>query len=349
MKGTIRATVKVAGAPQKEKRFVPGTPKRVIKAWKVATRAKLQRRCTARNPQAKAGTLAKDAERYYSQIKHLADWVSRRSEIRAWLTAGLADRYRHMITREDVLRIRGDWVQAGNAARTINNRVSALRHLYRTLDGDREPTPCDGVSALKAARTPPAVVAPDVVNRVLENLRRRQQEKCTVRCRYQGRYPAHCLTDRARLMVLASTGRRPCEVERTRPEDLDFRRRVWAVRDAKGGWSEGLYLNAEMIAAWETFIEADAWGPFPGHFAHRLRLAGWPAGVRPYNLRHSTWIEASERGADLADIQAGAGHKRIQTTRHHYVPVLNSRMQKLSERLDGRFGWTPRLVKKDTA
>jgi len=92
-------------------------------------------------------------------------------------------------------------------------------------------------------------------------------------------------------------------------------------------------------------------GPvFPAHFPRRLRDAGWPDGVRPYNLRHSTWIEASERGADLADIQAGAGHRSMTTTRRHYVPVLASRMQRLSERLNGRFGWQPaRTSKKESA
>ena len=43
MKGTIRATVKVAGF-QRERRFVVGTPARVIKAWKADVRAKLSKR-----------------------------------------------------------------------------------------------------------------------------------------------------------------------------------------------------------------------------------------------------------------------------------------------------------------
>jgi integrase len=49
----------------------------------------------------------------------------------------------------------------------------------------------------------------------------------------------------------------------------------------------------------------------------------------------------SESGVDLADIQQHMGHKRIDTTRRHYVPVLGSRLQRASELIDGRFGWTP--------
>ncbi len=64
--------------------------------------------------------------------------------------------------------------------------------------------------------------------------------------------------------------------------------------------------------------------------------------MRPYNARHAVGIELGERGADLGDIQGWLGHKHIQTTRKHYVPVLSSRLKQASERLAGRFGgWAP--------
>jgi integrase len=336
MKGTIRATVKV-GQIQRERRFVPSTPPRVIKAWKADTESKLRKRYPAASDRtAKAGTLKADAPRYLGMVRHLADWVTRRSEIRAWFPH-LSDRARHTITREDVMRIRGAWKAAGIANRTCNNRVSALRDLFRKLDGDETPTPCDHVPFLKPPRTPIDRVSPETVNAVLENLWQRGRFTDARR----GRPVNHALADRARLMVLASTGRRPCEVERTLPNDVNMQARVWGVRDAKGGWTSGIYLNDEMLIAWQAFIDAEAWGPIPGHFARRLREAGWPKGVRPYNLRHSLWIAASELGADLADIQAGAGHKHIATTRGSYVPVLASRMQKLSELTSGHFRWHP--------
>lgn len=341
MKGTIRATVKVswiAGTGerrvlQKERRFVPGTKSYVIADWKARTRAQLEKRipATVAGRSATLGTLHADAIRYYPLIKHLADWVSRRSEIRAWLPE-LGDRYRHTIDRTDILRIRGEWKTAGVAHRTINNRVSALKDLYKKLDGDDAPTPCDGVNMLTPPRTPIQRISPELVNRVCANLLKPQGV---------GRPAKHRLKDRARLMVMATTGKRPCEIERARPMDVNLDHRVWSVRDAKGGWSEGQYLNDEMIVAWKAFFAANAWGPFSDKFAHRLRKAGWPEGVRPYNNRHTAWITASESGADLADIQAGAGHRNIRTTREHYVPVINSRMQKLSELIDHRFGWSP--------
>lgn len=340
MKGTIRKTVKITWVDghgerqsiQRECRFTKGTPARVMKAWQDHERGKIRKRIPEKMERgAASGTLTKDAERYYPLTRHMAKWVTRRAEIRAWLKL-VGDRPRHTVTKEDVLRIRGEWLSGGVKPKTINNRVTALRQLFRALDGDDFISPCHAVRPLHVSRTPPQVITPDIVNRVLAALQARV-----------GTSP-HAAGDYARLMLLATTGKRPCEIERAEPADVDLDRRVWAVRDAKGGWSEGLYLNDEMLMAWQEFVRVHAWGRIPDHFPRRLRDAGWPSGVRPYNLRHSTWITASERGADLADIQAGAGHKNISTTRRHYVPVLNSRMQKLSERLEGRFGWQARLA-----
>jgi integrase len=329
VKGTIRATVKYGGMPQREKRFVPGTPARVVKAWKVAELAKMMKRSPQPERKAHTGSLAKDAEQYYPMIKVMADWVTRRSEIRAWLKV-YGSTHRHVLVKADILQQQGEWRAAGLKAKTINNRVTALRDLYHKLDGDDSPTPCDGVRPLRPVKVPIQQISAAVVNRVIDTL--------------ASSTAMHAKQDRARLMVLAATGKRPCEVERAQPYDVDMVRRVWITRDAKFGQSPGVYLNDEMLVAWQAFIDADAWGKFPDHFPRRLRLAGWPAGVRPYNLRHSTWIEASERGVDLSDIQAGAGHRNIATTRIHYVPVLNSRMQRMSESLDGRFGWQPVLA-----
>ena len=121
---------------------------------------------------------------------------------------------------------------------------------------------------------------------------------------------------------------------------LDLRRLVWIVRDGKGGKSPGIYLNKDMLAAWRVFIAAKAWGRFSvNSLARRLYNAGWPRSVRPYNLRHTVGLELSERGVDLADIQAMMGHKRISTTRQHYVPVLGSRLEKASKAIEGRLPW----------
>lgn len=318
--------VSVGSGPQirrRSSRFPLRTPLKDLRDWQTHTRAAL-----LDQPAADRGTLAGDVGRYLEHVRHLASWTERRSELRAWLL-----RYprlsRAKLSTTHVRQAVTAWSAAGVAPKTINHRLQALRHLYRVLDGKRASCPVDEVDPLPVPRTPPRVVAPSVILMVYENLKAGER-KGTLRD----------AKTRARFMVLASTGKRPSELKRAQPGDVDLARRVWQVRDGKGGWSPGVYLNNDMLAAWQVFIEAEAWGDFEANsFARVLRSAGWPKDVRPYTLRHSVGIAASEQGKDLADVSAHLGHTRPQTTRSHYVPVLGTRLQELSESIDGRFGW----------
>lgn len=348
MKSPIRETVKVAGR-QRERRFPADTPKREINIWKDQTKAKLKARfpAGAKPRTGAAGTLEADIERVIPLRKQLASWSDYRTLLRSWIPF-IGQKARDSVEKTDILAAMGTWTEQGAAARTINNRISALRQCYAILDGDQAPTPCDGVRWLKPNKIPKQLVPVHIVNRVCAKLLERHEQYLAGTRTRKGRPGGqHALKDRARLMVMSACGKRPAEVGRAEPGDLDLGRRVWYDRTAKDGDSPGMYLNEEMLIAWEEFIAADAWGEFSddGHFARRLHDAGWPKGVKPYNVRHSAWTDASERGADLADIQVGAGHKRIETTRKHYVAVLNSRMQRLSELIDKRHGWTPRVIR----
>lgn len=342
----IRATVKVAGR-QRERRFSARTPKRVIESWKARTEATLKKRfaASAQRHGRVPGTVAADIERVLPQRKELASWTDYCTNLRAWIPI-IGARHRETVEKADVRNAVGLWIDQGYAARSINNRISALRQFYKICDGEDAATPCDGIRWLKPPKAAKQLVRIEIVNRVCARLLERHAAWRSVRTGPGRPGGQHALKDRARLMVMSACGKRPAEVGRAEPSDLDLERRVWYDRAAKDGDSPGLYLNDEMLYAWQEFINADAWGEFSedGHFARRLHDAGWPTGVKPYNVRHSVWTDASERGADLADIQVGAGHKRIETTRKHYVPVLRSRVQKLSELVDHRHGWPLRLV-----
>ena len=315
------------GEWRKEKRFRLDTPIDVIQAWQDRERERLSYCGRAMKPE--RGTLAADVDRYLDQVRHLAGWVSLRSELRAWV-ALFPQTNRYRLTAAEVRQARSTWLDAGLQPKTINNRVAALARLFHQLDGRRAPTPCDDVTPLRVHKTPARVITNAIVTAVYDRLLEFEQS---------GRL--RTAKARARFMVIASTGKRPSELMRAQPDDVDLGRRVWIVRDGKGGFSPGVYLNDEMLVAWMIFAQADAWGPFrEGSWVRTLRAAGWPAGVRPYQLRHTIGLRMSEGGADLADIQQHLGHKRIETTRRHYVPVLGSRLQRVSELLDGRFGWT---------
>lgn len=311
---------------QREKRFPLGTALEELRRWRTQTRLELQ----AIAPRAQRGTLAGDIEAYLRQIAALTSARTRKSELKAW-----SERFgplpRSRITPAVVRETMGVWAESGVKPKTINNRVQTLATLWRALDGRRAVTPCDDIPALHVERTPPVAVNPAIIRRVAAALARRERD---------GWLPT--AKTRARFMVLAACGRRPSELMRAQPADVDLDRRVWMVRDGKGGWSPGVYLNDDMLAAWQVFHKVDAWGPYnTSAFAEALREAGWPAGLRPYHLRHSVGIALSEAGVDLADVQAHMGHTRIATTRTFYVPVLRSRQEAAGKAIEGRIGWQP--------
>ena len=228
-------------------------------------------------------------------------------------------------------------VDTGLAPKTINHRVATLYHPYKILDGKRTITPVEDLDPLPVPRTPIQRVTPETILAVHTALFR-----ITKRPVKDPRWPGTERATEARKMyarfcVLVSTGRRPSEIMRTKPGDIDLTARVWSVRDGKGGWSPGIYLNDDMLTAWRLFVTADAWGDFStSAYAKRLRRAGWPKDIRPYNARHSLLIALVESGADMADVQVHAGHRQLSTTRNAYTGVRSSRAQVTSELIDGR-------------
>lgn len=294
-----------------------------------AKRAELAKQGHTDTPLPERGTLKHAVPTYLRLVAHLASVDDLEDHLNAWCDE-IGHVQRHRITDRDVLATRNLWLARKLSPKTVNNRVGTLRNLYRRLDGKRARTPCDEVEPLPVPKTPIQRVSDAAILAVDAELQKHEAAGTLRNAK-----------TRARFRVLCSTGKRPIELMRALPLDVNIEARVWVPRDAKGGYCAGVYLNDEQRAAWELFIAADAWGSFNlGAFARTIRSCGWPAKVRPYQARHSTWMAASERGVDLADIAAGAGHTDARLTRRMYVPVLNSRLQRLGEALDGRFqGW----------
>jgi integrase len=317
---------------QREIPFALGTPIRTMRA---EVTARLALSSASGIPKADKHSLDAAIDRWGPLEQTLSSWKERRAELRAWARAVVNGKRvgamkMRAITHEIPRQVIGHWTRAGVAPKTIRNRLWALQHLYRVLYGKHCVTPVDDITPPPKTKTIPIPIEPDLVLRVIGKLLEQEH--------------AGLLRDaktRARFMVRAATGKRPIEIMRAKPSDVTLERREWRVRDAKGGWGEGLYLNDEMLAAWRLFIEADAWGDFDtGSMARVLRHAGWPAGVDPYQLRHNVGIALSDAGVDLADIAGVLGHTDLRTTRRTYVPIRQARMQRASEALNGRFkGW----------
>lgn len=323
--GGYEVRVQVGGVPYSQRLPKDSTLEELKRA-----RVTLESQGRTETPRTERGTLRYDSRRYVKLIQHLESWRDREAHLTAWNVL-YGDVYRHRLTSADVLAARVRWL-TDFAPKTINHRVNTLRHLYRTLDGLHARTPCDEIAPLHVPKTPIQRIPNDLILEVDQKLQALEAKRT-------GR-PMSAKT-RARFRVFVSTGKRPCEIMRAKPGDVNLDARVWVPRDAKGGFCPGVYLNDDQLAAWQLFIEVNAWGHYStGAFARTLRSAGWPTGVRPYQARHTTWMTASELGIDLEDIAIGAGHKDPRMTRRVYVPVLNSRLQRLGEALEGRFqGW----------
>ena len=312
----FRAYVKV-GNIQREKRFKPDAKLSTMQAWREDCQRSLRKLPQA--PTA-ADTFKADTRAYLARetIKGLTSYASRVCEVEAWYPH-IGHLPRSRVTREDVIQAREAWLRDGYAPKTINHRLRALRHVYRTLDGSKAPTPADDVPKLKEPDPDPQFVAVSTIRKV-----------------------ARALTDpktRARFMVLAATGMRPAQLRRAEPIDVNLKRRIWLVRPAKGGNRIPLVLTTDMVAAWRAFIAADAWGSFDGSdYARALYAAGWPQHVRPYNVKHTIGITLAESDAEWEDIKDYFGHTDVKTTRI-YTGLVMKRLRSTAKKLEGRIGW----------
>lgn len=308
-----------------EKRFPFGTPLKIIRDWRRHTEEQFRQTKTTRA----RGTLAHDIEQYKKLITHLTSAPELGSVLKAWADR-LGHKPRWKVSDDDVREARNAWLEEGTAPKTVNNRVAALRRVYRLLDGKRAWTPCDEIDPLAVSKPPPIFVTPDTIRATDDGLIEMERSR-----------KLRDAKTRARFRILAASGVRPSELMRAIPSDVDLDRRVWRTRDGKGGIRPGgMYLTDDLLSAWRLFVSANAWGPFnTGSLGIRLRHAGWPEGVRPYQLRHTFGLALSEAGVDLADISALLGHSRPLTSRTHYVPVLGTRLQRAMTEIGTRIGW----------
>lgn len=315
----------------KEKRFPADTPLHVLKEW----RHTQTKRTTT--PSERRGSFPRDVVRFLATRKGMTSWKSDRSHLRPWVHR-FVKLSRWSITPDQIRAALDDWRVQGYSPRELRHRLGLLRRVYRTFDPG-QPTPCDGIRTQKPPKTRPRSVPDRLIREVAAQL---QKQELIGRLRDS--------KTRARFLVLGTTGQRPAQLRRAQPADVDLEQRLWFVQPAKGDNGGLVYLNDDMLAAWQLFIAAKAWGRYSGRsFAKTLRRNGWPRGVWPYIARHTVGLRLSELGVDLGDIQAHMGHANIQTTRQFYVPAILSRLKEASEKLDGRLGHDGRGLPRATA
>jgi site-specific recombinase XerC len=318
--------VRLPGGVRKQSRdvrFPKGTSLERLIAW----------RATQTRQQATAGgaraCLTRDIVKYLKRLKGLPGYASEKSHLRAWAHL-FGAKPRHALTRDQVEFALGSWREQGYATRTIRHRVRVLLALYNRFDGSRAITPLDDVPLPRKPKPNPSRVGDRLIADVALELRKHEV--------------LGLLRDsktRARFLVRATCPPRPCQIKWAEPGDVDLERRTWRVRSAKGGPGILLPLNENQVAAWALFIAADAWGAFDSSsFCKTLHRCGWPAGVSPYNMRHSIAFALDDQEVSRADISTMFQHGQEATTQHYYKPGQRKQLAAASKAIGDRFSAT---------
>jgi integrase len=200
--------------------------------------------------------------------------------------------------------------QRALAPNTCNHRRVALGHLFTVLDGKSAYNPVREVPPFQLPPPTKRGVPMDIVKKVLAEIDGPKT--------------------RARLEVLAWTGLRPSELMRLTPALVDVKAGIAIVPTAKGGPPREIPFT-KARQAWQRMIKVNALGKFSVQSTRKsLVRACRKVGVSPlrvYDLRHSFLSALRRHGADLADIQAIAGHTDIALTRR-YAPTITEKLKR---------------------
>lgn len=323
----VRVTVKGKTYP---KRFPRDTPLLTMQQWQAAETS-YRLACYADDASARPtirGTLTGDAKAYLETRVGRSGWKSDRSHLAAW-TKVFGVRSRYKITRHDWLKQIAKWHKAGSSPKTLRHRARVVKELWHYLDGPKARTPLDGVKLPRLVRTLPVVPSDETILKVADSLKaglfgtkRHGPKKTLAPVHYPIAKQAY-----ARFIIRALTGQRPSQIGRALPAHIDRVNRIWFVQAGKGGTPVPFPLTEDLLLAFDYFDLVDAWGPFDCRsFSKTLRRHGWPAGIRPYAMRHAFAIGQLLAGTDLGDLQGLLGHTNPTTTRI-YAPVLIARLR----------------------
>ena len=295
---SLQAYVHVRGQTH-AKRFPLDTPVTVLRAWRETRRVGILHDVPDLTSRP---TLALDAQAYLKLVTGMASYADRAYRIQQWVKA-LGGRPRASITARDIRAQLERWRLVGrNDGRglsnaSLNQRRTALMHLYTVLDGKGAANPVKDV--------PPYVEdSGDVVRaqpwRLLYRLLARMDRDCKTR---------------ARLRLMLWTGWPHTQIRQLQPGDIDWARqwvRISRRRKGKGARARWLPLLPPAVTALERFVAVKAWGAFSPSSMHSMLARAvadenaWRAlhdrpalpKIRPYDFRHSAAAFLASRITD---------------------------------------------------
>lgn len=240
--------------------------------------------------------------------------------------AKFAGRSPDLLGPEDVRRWQLHLVQEKKvSSSTLNVCVCALRFFYRvTLGKDWKP------EQLPYAKTPqalPLILSQQELFEIVSSVR-------------ESKY-------RMAMMTAYAAGLRVSEVCTLRVEDIDSKRMLIHVRQAKGRKDRIVPLSANLLQMLRGYYREQrpvAW-LFPGRSPERplstrmlervVRRAGASMGkhITPHTLRHCFATHMLEQGVDVRAVQGLLGHAKLHTTAR-YTHVARREIKSIKSPLD---------------
>lgn len=215
------------------------------------------------------------------------------------------------------------------AASSVNQVFSALRFLY--VDLYDKPFVIDELPRPQKEKKLPDILNAEEVRKLFASVEN--------------------LKHMTMLKLAYASGLRVGELVRLRIEDIDGRRGLMHIRDAKGMRDRftlfPVTLRAQLVAYWKTYNLGKSGWLFPGgapthHLSERsiqavFKRAAISAGIEKpvsmHTLRHSFATHLLEHGTDLRYIQELLGHRSVRTT-EIYTHVTNRVIGKIRSPLD---------------
>jgi integrase len=309
-----------------EKRFPRGTALSKMKDWRDGKRIK--RRGSRSDPD--HATFAEDVRRYLKTAKHMPTYDQREYDLNQWITALGGARPRSSITGTELDQVMADWMTTPQPRgrgqkpaplnpQTVKLRRTALRRMYRVLDGESAPNIVRDSTAPQEYAAEARGLSMTVVRDIFDAM------------------PAN--EWRPRLKLLAFAGLPPkllgqVEAGDVFPDTLQLR--VRGRRKGRGAAGSVRPITPQAAEAFaelgrfDAFGEFDAWRQFDA-FSSAVRRVNAQrkednlpplTRLKPYDLRHSfgTWLY--EQTGDLATVARLLG-VTLQTARRYALGATN--------------------------
>jgi integrase/recombinase XerD len=254
----------------------------------------------------------KTQEGYIRTIKNLAVFLGRSPDTASF---------------EDVRRFQLHVAQSGVAPGAVNATVAALRFFFRFTLG--RPDIIEHTVFVREPRKLPVVLSSEEIARLLN--------------------AASGLKYKTALSAAYSAGLRPSEVVALKVSDIDSKRMVMRIQQAKGRKDRYVMLSPhllDLLRLWWKAARPKGW-LFPGQNQvnplttrqfHRAchaaaNMAGINKRVSPHTLRHSFATHLLEQNIDIRVIQVLLGHAKLDTTAL-YTRVATKTIRQVMSPLD---------------